>query len=193
MILASGSSIRRTLLANAGLVFRVERPLVDEDALKMSEPDASSETLAMLLAEAKALDVSGRQAGEWCIGSDSIAECDGVRFDKPRDRDAAADHLRTFSGKRLSLISAAALARDGEIDWRHVERAILTVRPLSARFINDYLAHEWPEVSGCVGVFRMEGRGVTLFEAAEGSHFSILGLPLMPLLDALRTRGEMTS
>lgn len=191
-VLASGSAIRRSLLAGVGLDFTVERPGVDEDRLKQDFA-GTTEALATMLAAAKAVEVSGRFAGELVIGSDSIAECRGRRFDKPRDRAEAAEHLRFFSGKALCLVSAAVLARGGVAEWEHVERARLWVRRMSDEFIEEYLAAEWPEVAGCVGVFRMEGRGATLFERVEGSHFTVLGLPLLPLLGALRERGEMTS
>ena len=192
LLLASGSAIRRTLLDAAGARFAVERPDVDEDPLKAGF-DGSTEELATALAEAKAAAVSARLPAAWVIGSDSIAECGGRRFDKPRDRDEAAEHLRFFSGKPLALVSAAVLARGGRVEWRCAERARLTVRTLSDRFILDYLAAEWPAVGHCAGVFRLEGRGVTLFDKIEGSHFTVLGLPLLPLLAALRDRGLMPS
>ena len=190
-VLASGSAIRRSLLKGVGLEFTIEQPEVDEDALKQDFA-GTTEALATMLAAAKAVEVGERFPGEWVIGSDSIAECRGRRFDKPRDRAEAAEHLRFFSGKALCLISAVVLARAGVADWEHVVRARLWVRRLSEAFIEEYLAAEWPGVAGCVGVFRMEGRGATLFEAVEGSHFTVLGLPLLPLLGALRERGEMT-
>ena len=192
VILASGSAIRRSLLEGVGLNFKVERPGVDEDNLKR-EFAGTTEAMATMLAEAKALEVSRRSPGVLVIGSDSIAECRGKRFDKPRDRDEAAEHLRFFSGKALSLVSAAVLAREGVAERTHVDRARLWVRRLSDAFIDDYLAAEWPGVGQCVGVFRMEGRGATLFERVEGSHFTVLGLPLLPLLEGLRERGSMTS
>ena len=191
-ILASGSMIRAALLHGVGLDYRVERPGVDEDLLKAGF-SGTTEAMATMLAEAKAGEVSSRFGGALVIGSDSIAECRGVRFDKPKDREEAAEHLRFFSGKALSLVSAVALVRDGVVGWSHVERARLWVRRLSDEFIESYLADEWPEVGFCVGVFRMEGRGATLFERVEGSHFTVLGLPLLPLLEALRERGAMTS
>ena len=191
-ILASGSAIRAALLDGVGLDYRVERPGVDEELLRAGF-SGTTEAMATMLAEAKASEVSARFSGALVIGSDSIAECRGVRFDKPKDRDEAAEHLRFFSGKALSLVSAVALIRDGVVGWSHVERARLWVRRLSDEFIEAYLAAEWPEVGFCVGVFRMEGRGATLFERVEGSHFTVLGLPLLPLLEALRERGAMTS
>jgi septum formation protein len=184
--------IRAALLDGVGLDYRVQRPGVDEDLLKAGF-SGTTEAMATMLAEAKAGEVSSRFGGALVIGSDSIAECRGVRFDKPKDRDEAAEHLRFFSGKALSLVSAVALVRDGVVGWSHVERARLWVRRLSDEFIESYLVDEWPEVGFCVGVFRMEGRGATLFERVEGSHFTVLGLPLLPLLEALRERGAMTS
>ena len=191
-ILASGSAIRAALLDGVGLDYRVEQPGVDEALLKAGF-SGTTEAMATMLAEAKAGEVSARFDGALVIGSDSIAECRGVRFDKPANREEAAEHLRFFSGKALSLVSAVAIVRDGAAVWSHVERARLWVRRLSDEFIESYLADEWPEVGFCVGVFRMEGRGATLFERVEGSHFTVLGLPLLPLLEALRERGAMTS
>lgn len=191
-ILASGSSIRRSLLEAAGLDFTVEAAAVDERALKASFA-GTTEEMALMLAEAKALAVSARHPADWIIGSDSIAECRGRQFDKPRSQDEAAEHLRFFSGKALSLVSAVVLGQGGAGVWSHAERARLWVRPLSEEFITAYLDAEWPEVGHCVGVFRMEGRGVALFERVEGSHFTILGLPLIPLLGMLRHQGIMAS
>jgi septum formation protein len=144
------------------------------------------------MAEGKALSIAAPPA-DWVIGSDSVVEVDGARYSKPGDRAQAAAHLRAFSGRTMVLSSAVALANRGKLDWGHVETARLEVRPLSESFIQSYLEAEWPEVSYCVGVFRMEGRGVTLFEQVEGSHFTILGMPLLPLLAAFRARGLMTS
>ena len=185
LILASSSAIRRSMLDQSGVDYRPESPDFDEDAAKQSH-DGDGASLALQLAMGKAM--SGR-GDDWSIGSDSVLEVDGVRYSKPRDRDEAADHLRRFSGRTMRLSSAVALAKDGRIDWSHVDTAALVVRALSDEFIASYLDAEWPEVGYCVGVFRMEGRGVQLFEAIEGSHFTILGMPLLPLLGALRARG----
>ena len=191
LILASNSQIRKLMLAQAGVDFDVRSPNFDEDRAKQ-DAAGGPENLARVLAEGKALSL---QAGEkdWIIGSDSIVTVDGRSFSKPRDRQEAADHLRRFSGRTMLLSSAVALANHDRIDWSHAETAKLEVRQLSEQFIAGYLDQEWPEVGYCVGVFRMEGRGVTLFERVEGSHFTILGMPLLPLLAVLRERALMPS
>jgi septum formation protein len=187
LILASGSAIRCKLLSAAGVDFETVQPDVDEAAAKLRLGKADS--VALELAKAKALSVSGERTDDWIIGSDSIVTVGERLFDKPQDRNQAAEHLRHFSGESMRLTSAVALARHGMIDWAHEESAWLHVRPLSDTFIAEYLDAEWPEVGYCVGVFRMEGRGVQLFDSVEGDHFTILGMPLLPLLGALRDRG----
>ena len=190
LILASTSPIRRLLLSQSGLDFAVAAPAVDEVALQaLIRGDGA--TLAQSLATAKALSVEA--AGDFVIGCDSVLEVEGRLYAKPADRAEAARHLAEFSGRTMILSSAVTLARDSVVEWEHVDRATLHGRPLSPAFIAAYLDAEWPEVAYCVGVFRMEGRGVTLFERVDGSHFTILGLPLLPLLGALRERGEMAS
>ena len=191
LILASNSQIRRIMLAQAGLEFAVGSPDFDEDRVKQ-EHDGDGETLVRELAEGKAASVAADPA-DWVIGSDSSVSVDGTRYSKPRDRDEAAAHLRAFSGRTMLLSSAVALANQRRVDWSHAETARLEVRPLSETFIQSYLDAEWPEAGYCVGVFRMEGRGVTLFDRVEGSHFTILGMPLLPLLGALRARGLILS
>ena len=191
LILASNSQIRKSMLEQAGVHFGVRSPDFDEDRAKQGFAQGP-ENLARMLAEGKAASVRPGP-NDWVIGSDSIVTVDGKTFSKPRDREEAARHLRLFSGCTMRLSSAVALANQGRIDWSHAETARLDVRPLSDEFIESYLDQEWPEVGYCVGVFRMEGRGVTLFEQVEGSHFTILGMPLLPLLSALRHRGLMPS
>ena len=189
LILASSSTIRRDLLAAAGVPVEIVAPDFDEEPVKAAH-DGDPESLALALAEGKAASI-GRP--EWTIGTDSLVSVDGRRFSKPRSRDEAADHLAFFSGKEMRLTSAVALARGGSVDWTHADTARLFVRPLSADFIADYLDHEWPAISYCAGAFRLEARGVTLFERIEGSHFTVLGLPLLPLLGALREREVLSS
>jgi septum formation protein len=175
------------MLEQAGIRFDVVPPDIDESADKNGGTDPAA--LAIALSRKKALAVSGGRPGDWVIGSDSVVTVSERRFDKPIDRAQAKEHLRFFSGKPMQLTSAAALARDGRIDWSGADRSTLRVRQLSDSFIADYLDSEWPEVRYCVGVFRLEGRGVQLFEAIEGSYFTTLGMPLLPLLSALRDRG----
>jgi septum formation protein len=183
LILASTSAIRRQMLEAAAVQFAAAKPDVDEAELKLGLRDASE--IAERLAQAKALSLPG----DWVIGSDSVVSAGGRLFDKPRRREEAAEHLRFFSGKTMLLTSSVALAQGGKLDWSHVETARLEVRSLSDAFIADYLDAEWPEVGYTVGVFRLEARGVQLFDRIEGDHFTILGMPLLPLLGALRERG----
>lgn len=191
LILASNSAIRRSMLNQAGLDFAVLSPDFDEELVKERHA-GDSESLARKMAEGKSLSVAS-SSGDWVIGSDSVVEVDQQRYSKPRDRTQAAEHLRAFSGRTMLLSSAVALANRGKLDWSHAETARLEVRPLSESFIQTYLDAEWPDVGYCVGVFRMEAQGITLFEKVEGSHFTILGMPLLPLLAALRSRGLTAS
>jgi septum formation protein len=189
LILASSSAIRRQMLEHAGIGFEAVPANVDESAEKATHDDPAA--LATKLAEAKAKAVSAARPGDWVIGSDSVVSAGGRLFEKPRDRRQAAEHLGFFSGKEMRLTSAVALARDGDIDWSFSDSARLQVRELSGAFIESYLDAEWPEVAYCVGVFRLEGRGVQLFDSIQGSFFTILGMPLLPLLSALRDRGVL--
>jgi septum formation protein len=190
LILASNSAIRRSMLDQAAVEFEVCSPEFDEQTVKEGFAGDDQE-LARQLAGGKALSIAA--AADWVIGSDSVVSVDGIRYSKPRDREVAAEHLRAFSGRTLLLSSAVTLACGGEARWSYVETSRLEVRRLSEDFIQNYLDVEWPQVGYCVGVFRMEGLGVTLFDRVEGSHFSILGMPLIPLLRALRQRGLMAS
>ena len=192
LVLASASAIRAAMLDAAGVSYRVDPARVNESAVKDAH-DGDDAALAGALAGAKSLETSARHSKSWVIGGDSLVSVDGRRFDKPVSRADAAEHLRFFSGRAMRLTSAVALATDGRIDWSHVGEATLHIRRLSEDFIHTYLESEWPAVGGCVGVFRMEGRGVTLFEVVEGDHFTILGMPLVPLLRALRERRLMPS
>ena len=192
IVLASGSASRRAMLTAAGVGFEAVSPGVDEDAAKAALSDLSPRDLADALAELKAVKVSGRMPGRLVLGSDSLVVlADGTRLDKPETRDDAAAHLAAMAGGTHDLWSAAVVAEDGRAVWRHVARARLHVRPLSAGFIAAYLDAEWPAIAGCVGAFRIEGPGVQLFERIDGDHFTVLGMPLMPVLGYLRTRGEM--
>ena len=189
LVLASQSASRRAMLVAAGVPFSAQKPLVDEDAAKAALGDVPPRDLADALAELKALKVSQREPQALVLGSDSLAVLeDGTILSKPRDRDEAAEHLRMMSGKRHDLVSAAVIAEGGRPVWRHVDKARMFVRPLSYAFIEAYLDAEWPAIAGCVGCYRMEVPGVQLFSRVEGNHFTVLGMPLMPVLGYLRER-----
>jgi septum formation protein len=191
LVLASKSASRQAMLEAAGVAFECAPADLDERALEASLVGALPDAVALALAEAKALAVAHERPGRLVLGSDSLVEVAGRRFDKPASRADAEAHLRFFSGKTMQLHSAAALARDGTIIWRHAATARLQIIELSEAFIAGYLDREWPAVAGCVGVFRIEGRGVQLFESIDGDHFTVLGMPLLAVLGALRELGEL--
>jgi len=193
LVLASQSASRKAMLTAAGIAFNAQPAHIDERALEAGLGDATPDQVAAALALAKAQATSALHPGALVLGSDSLAEAGGRRFDKPRSRDEAAQHLRFFSGKALNLHSAAALVRDGQCVWQDGAVARLHVHVLTDAFIDSYLDHEWPEVSGCVGVFRIEGRGVQLFDSIDGDYFTVLGMPLLKVLGALRHLGAMAS
>jgi septum formation protein len=189
IVLASKSASRRTMLGAAGVEFEVRPAAIDERALEAGLGDAGPAHVALALAEAKALSVGGN--GLPVLGSDSVVSIAGQRFNKPASRAQAAEHLRFFSGKTMELHSAAAIAVGGHLRWSHLARAELKVRALTDDFIERYLVAEWPEVAQCVGVFRIESVGVQLFESIEGDMFTVLGMPLLPVLGALRELEEL--
>lgn len=189
LILASQSASRRAMLDAAGVAYRAVPAHLDERALEQGLAGSQPDAIAQQLAVAKARAVAAEHPGALVLGSDSLVEVDGRRFDKPASREQAAEHLRFFSGKAMRLHSAAALVRGGTVVWSWSALAVLSVRPLSDAFIAEYLDHEWPAVAGCVGVFRIEARGVQLFDRIDGDHFTVLGMPLLPVLGALREQG----
>lgn len=191
LILASQSASRRAMLDAAGVPFMALPASVDERAIEADLAGQHPAEIALALARAKAGAVAALHPGRLVLGSDSLVVCAGRRFDKPADKAEAAAHLRAFSGQVMELHSAAALMRDDRLVWSHASLALLKVRVLDEAFIAAYLDHEWPAVAGCVGVFRIEARGVQLFDAIDGDHFTVLGMPLLPVLGALRAEGEL--
>ena len=196
LVLASQSSSRRAMLTAAGIVFDAISAGVDEESAKAAllNEGLAARDMADALAELKAIKVSSGDGQALVLGCDSIVALeDGTMLDKPRDRAQAAAHLQRLSGKRHELVSAAVIAEGGRPVWRVVDRARMHVRPLSEAFIEHYLDLEWPEIAGCVGCYRIEGPGAQLFSRIEGSQFTVLGLPLLPVLDYLRVRGVLAS
>ncbi|HEU4960110.1 MAG TPA: nucleoside triphosphate pyrophosphatase [Sphingomonas sp.] len=196
LILASQSLSRRAMLDAAGVSYEAMPARVDEEATKaaLRGEGAEPRALADALAELKAVKVSRLIPGALVLGSDSLVALeDGSTLDKPASREQAAAHLRLMSGKRHDLVSAAVIAENGRPVWRVVDRARMLVRPLSEAFIDWYLDREWPAIAGCVGCYRIEGLGAQLFSRIEGSQFTVLGMPLLPVLDYLRTRGVLTA
>lgn len=192
IILASGSASRRSLLAGAGVQAQSIQPNVDEEAAKnaMRADNVSVTNQAMQLAEMKAVKVSSQVSG-LVIGGDQMLNLEGEAFDKPVNLDGAAKHLRKLSGKTHTLETAIVIAENGAPIWRHMARPSLTVRTLSDRFIQSYIQTCGPPLLTTVGAYQLEGMGAQIFSKIEGDYFSILGLPLLPLLDYLRVRGVL--
>ncbi|MBB4640785.1 Maf family protein [Rhizorhapis suberifaciens] len=196
IILASESASRREMLKAAGVPHEAMAAGVDEEAAKaaLRAEGLNARSLADALAELKSLRVSRRVPGALVLGCDQTLSLEsGEMIDKAQNPDEAAAILRQLSGKVHYLHSAAVISLGGEPIWRQLERVKMTVRPLSDAFIEQYLAAEWDHVCWCVGCYRIEGPGVQLFSRVEGSQFAIQGLPLIPLLDYLRTRGVLAS
>ncbi|MEP3045305.1 MAG: Maf-like protein [Roseibium sp.] len=191
VVLASGSKIRAELLKNAGLEIQVDPANVDERAVEepLLEANFSPEDIASVLAEAKANDVSERRPGDLVIGADQILAFEGQRRTKPDDMEAARRQLLQFSGKTHELLSAVVISRNSEAIWRHVSTARLTMRELSPEFVGQYLAAAGEDVLSSVGAYQLENIGVQLFDKIEGDYFTILGLPMLPLLGQLRELG----
>ncbi|WP_229956896.1 Maf family protein [Parasphingorhabdus litoris] len=196
LMLASKSKARRSMLEAAGVVVDSLPPNVDEDALKdgLRAEGVTARNLADALAEAKAVRLSRRIGSALVLGGDQVLALeDGTMLDKPANQDDAKVHLRQMSGKKHKLFSAAVIADQGAPIWRHIDIATLDMRSLSDDFIDDYVDTEWDNIRHCVGCYEIEGRGAQLFSDIKGSHFTIMGLPLLHLLDYLRARGVMPS
>jgi septum formation protein len=191
LILASKSASRRAMLDAAGVTYDSIPADIDERAVEASLTGAAPGEVAEALAVAKAAAVAALHPQAIVLGSDSLVVCNGRRFDKPRSREEAGEHLRFFSGQVMELHSAAALVRGEGCLWSHASLACLHVRPLTEEFIAHYLTLEWPAIGYTVGAFRIEGPGVQLFSAIEGDQFTVLGMPLLPLLGALREEGVL--
>ena len=193
IVLASGSRFRKAMLEAAGVDLDVAPARIDERAVEqtLEGSGATPEDLAQVLAEAKALEVSERNPGRLVLGCDQTLSLDNELFHKPEDMEDARRHLLKLSGRTHQLSSAAVLARNGAALWRHVGIARLTMRRLEPAFIGRHLARVGPMALNSVGAYQIEGEGVQLFEKIEGDHFTIVGLPLLPLLEELRDLGAI--
>ncbi|MBZ9724981.1 Maf-like protein [Mesorhizobium sp. CO1-1-11] len=193
IVLASGSPFRKAMLVDAGVDIEAVPATLDERALEapLQDSGASPEDVALVLAEAKATEVSERRPGALVLGCDQTLSLGDEVFHKPADMEGARRHLLALSGKTHQLNSAAVLVRDGKVLWRHVGIASMTMRKLDPAFIGRHLARVGVKALSSVGAYQVEGEGIQLFEKIEGDHFTIVGLPLLPLLAELRALGAI--
>ncbi len=193
LVLASGSETRRSLLAEAGILFAIESAAIDEAAIKQAARAAGDtpEQVALLLAELKARRIAEHDPEGLIIGADQILVCEGAWFDKPADIAAARIQLTELRGRTHELVTAVLCRRGEQRLWQHVARPRLTMRRFSDTFIDDYLEAEGETVLNSVGAYRLEKRGIHLFARIEGEYAAILGLPLLALFEFLRQHGVL--
>ncbi len=191
LVLASSSPFRRMLMENAGLVFESRAADIDERKIEAGLEGASPDQVALTLAKAKAINVSGHYPDALVIGSDQTMSLGNRVYHKPKTVAEAKENLLSLSNKTHRLNSAIAFARGGEMVWEHVAHADLTVRGLSETFVDRYLSRVGEKVYGSVGAYQLEGEGIQLFSKIEGDYFTIIGLPMLPLLEKLRALGAI--
>jgi len=193
LVLASKSTARRAMLEGAGVPFSVQVADVDEAAVKAAHGPADAAGLAEELARVKALAVSRRDPEAWVLGADQTLAFDGGLVSKAGSTAEARARLLSMRGRTHHLHSGAALARNGQVVWSGVDTAAMRMRDFSEAFLDVYLAAEGDAVLACVGSYRLEGLGSQLFEAVEGDYFTVLGMPLWPVLTELRRAGVLAT
>ncbi|WP_298361034.1 Maf family protein [uncultured Litoreibacter sp.] len=193
IILASGSDIRRQLLANAGVRFDVQTARVDEDTITASllAEQAKPRDIADALAEFKALKVAAKNPGAFVIGCDQVLELKGSLLNKPLTLEDAIAQLQSLRGTQHSLFSAAVIFEDGKPVWRAVKEAKLIMRNFSDSYLQDYVTRNWDEIRYCVGGYQLEAEGARLFAQVTGDYFTVLGIPLLDVLNFLSLKGAI--
>ena len=193
LLLASKSEIRRMVLANAGIPVEAHPADIDERGIEANAPTRDPGEIAALLAREKARAIAARFPGRLVLGADQTLAFGERRFSKPADRDGAREQLKALRGQTHALHSAIALVRDGAVVFEHRDVARLTMRAFSDGFLDRYLDTAGPAVSASVGGYQLEKLGIELFERIDGDHFTILGLPILPLLEHFRRAGQLAA
>ncbi|MFC3182218.1 Maf family protein [Cypionkella sinensis] len=191
LLLASASTIRLQLLRNAGIEATAQPARIDEDSIRLAlqAEAAKPREIADALAEMKARKLADKHTTALVLGCDQILAFQGKVYGKPETPTEARAQLGTFRGQTHQLISALVLYDEGKPIWRHISEASLTMRSVSYAYLDDYISRNWPALQHCVGVYKLEEEGVRLFSQINGDYFTILGLPLLPLIGYLGTRG----
>ncbi len=193
IVLASGSAIRGQMLSNAGIAFEAIVPRVDEEMIKIAlqAEKATPRDIADALAETKARKIGGKHPDKLVIGCDQVLDFDGQILSKPQTPEEAREQLKALRGKRHSLLSAVVVYHELEPLWRHVGQVRLYMRDISDSYLNEYVERNWPSLQSSVGGYKLEEEGVRLFSRIEGDYFTILGLPLIEMINYLTASGDL--
>ena len=193
IVLASGSAIRGQMLSNAGIAFEAIVPRVDEEMIKIAlqAEKATPRDIADALAETKARKIGGKHPDKLVIGCDQVLDFDGQILSKPQTPDEAKEQLKALRGKRHRLLSAVVVYHELEPLWRHVGQVRLYMRDISDSYLNEYVERNWPSLQSSVGGYKLEEEGVRLFSRIEGDYFTILGLPLIEMINYLTASGDL--
>ena len=193
IVLASGSAIRGQMLSNAGIAFEAIVPRVDEEMIKIAlqAEKATPRDIADALAETKARKIGGKHPDKLVIGCDQVLDFDGQILSKPQTPDEAKEQLKALRGKRHSLLSAVVVYHELEPLWRHVGQVRLYMRDISDSYLNEYVERNWPSLQSSVGGYKLEEEGVRLFSRIEGDYFTILGLPMIEMINYLTASGDL--